>query len=336
MTPLLLPTTPCWCLTTRAAAPQRAPLAPWTPPALENRTTTTSMTGVHASKSWQTSTEEEERTEGGNSRKTERARRDNWLLGCFIEKSYAKPPSGLIISQLKFLCTLRRHREGRILPCSLLWTFATIHKYFTAFYNISRCGFFSVVLSLLSDRLEAQDGIKLRRRILGVRESKKKTSAHARFFVRFITKERSTHTFSLDLNFSRTEALLLIKCLLWCVLYRTPAISGSVAILKSFFCWAHTPPFLSAPLDYLLLSFHPCITGAKRLFDYYVENKQRKCFVKTFVDNHRTHFPFRNLILPWEIGAYEVQWFNSKNLLFLGFWFCLFVFFFQTWPTTTI
>lgn len=104
---------------------------------------------------------------------------------------------------------------------------------------------------------------------------KKKTSAHARFFVRFITKESSTHTFSLDLNFSRTEALLLIKCLLWCVLYRTPAISGSVAILKSFFCWAHTPPFLSAPLDYLLLSFHPCITGAKRLFDYYVENKQR-------------------------------------------------------------
>ncbi len=36
------------------------------------------------------------------------------------------------------------------------------------------------------------------------------------------------------------------------------------------------PPFLSAPLDYLLLSFHPCITGAERLFDYYVENKQRK------------------------------------------------------------
>lgn len=104
---------------------------------------------------------------------------------------------------------------------------------------------------------------------------KKKTSALARFFVRFITKESSTHTFSLDLNFSRTEALL-IKCLLWCVLYRTPAISGSVAILKSFFCWAHTPPFLSAPLDYLLLSFHPCITGAERLFDYYVENKQRK------------------------------------------------------------
>ncbi len=71
MTPLLLPTTPCWCLTTRAAAPQRAPLAPWTPPALENRTTTTSTTGVLASKSWQTSTEEAERTEGGNSRKTE-------------------------------------------------------------------------------------------------------------------------------------------------------------------------------------------------------------------------------------------------------------------------
>lgn len=71
MTPLLLPTTPCWCLTTRAAAPQRAPLAPWTPPVLENRITTTSMTGVLASKSWQTSTEEGERTKGGNSRKTE-------------------------------------------------------------------------------------------------------------------------------------------------------------------------------------------------------------------------------------------------------------------------
>ncbi len=84
---------------------------------------------------------------------------------------------------------------------------------------------------------------------------KKKTSAHARFFVRFITKERSTHTFSLDLNFSRTEALLLIKCLLWCVLYRTPAISGSVAILKSFFCWAHTPP---PPRSCLLLSTTFC------------------------------------------------------------------------------
>lgn len=71
MTPPLLPTTPCWCLTTRAAALQRAPLAPWTPPALGNRTTTTSMTGVLASKSWRTSTEEGERTEVGNQRKTE-------------------------------------------------------------------------------------------------------------------------------------------------------------------------------------------------------------------------------------------------------------------------
>lgn len=104
---------------------------------------------------------------------------------------------------------------------------------------------------------------------------KKKTSAHARFFPFALSLKRVPHTFSLNLNFSRTEALLLIKCLLWCVLYRTPAISGSVAILKSFFCWAHTPPFLSAPLD-LLLSFHPCIKGAQHLFDYYVENKQRK------------------------------------------------------------
>lgn len=164
------------------------------------------------------------------------------------------------------------------MPCSLLWTFAAIHKYFTAFYNISRCGFFSVVLSFLSDRLEAQDGIELRRgrRTLSVREFKKKRVRTLVFFPFALSLKRVPHTFSLNLNFSRTEALLLIKCLLWCVLYRTPAISGSVAILKSFFCWAHTSPFLSALLDYLLVSFHPCIKSAQHLFDYYVENKQRK------------------------------------------------------------
>lgn len=145
------------------------------------------------------------------------------------------------------------------MPCSLLWTFAAIHKYFTAFYNISRCGFFSVVLSFLSDGLKAQDGIQLRwgQQTLGAQESKK-TSAHTCFFSsRFITNESSTHTFSLNLNFSRTEALLLIKCLLWCVLYRTPAISGSVAILKRFFCWAHTPspvPICSSQLPFAFCS----------------------------------------------------------------------------------
>ncbi len=145
---------------------------------------------------------------------------------------------------------------------------------------------------------------------------KKKTSAHARFFVRFITKESSTHTFSLDLNFSRTEALLLIKCLLWCVLYRTPAISGSVAILKSFFCWAHTPPpvpVCSSRLPFAFLSslHYRCRTPLWLLCGK--QTKETECFVKTFVEKHRTHFPFRNLPLPWEIGAYEVQWSTSKN-----------------------
>lgn len=48
----------------------------------------------------------------------------------------------------------------------------------------------------------------------------------------------------------------------------------------------------------------------------------RECFVKTFVDKHRTHFPLRNLIFPWwEIGTYEVQWSNSKNHFFVSFLF---------------
>lgn len=82
-------------------------------------------------------------------------------------------------------------------------------------------------------------------------------------------EEIHTHSFSLNLNFSRTEALLLIKCLLWCVLYQTPAISGSVAILKSFF-WAHAlVPVRSSQLP--ILYFHPRINIAKRLFDYHVE-----------------------------------------------------------------
>lgn len=137
--------------------------------------------------------------------------------------------------------------RGRILACSLLWTFAAIHQYFMAFYNISRRGFFSVVLSFLSDCLQAQDGIEMRR--------KRRTPHAARKQLRVLflgllrhKEEFRTHTFSRDLNFSRTEALLLIKCLLWCVLYRTPAISGSVAILKSFF-WARVLVPVHSSLD---------------------------------------------------------------------------------------
>lgn len=207
---------------------------------------------------------------------TERARRDNWLLRCFIEKSHAKPPSGLIISQLKFLCTLRRHREGEGIAlqpaldlCCNPQVFYGFLQYFALWFL--QCCFVTPLGPPRGSRWNPVATTNSRR--VGIKQKRVRTLV---FFVRFITKESSTHTFSLNLNFSRTEALLLIKCLLWCVLYRTPAISGSVAILKSFFCWAHTPQFLSALLDYLLLSFHPCITGAERLFDYYVENKQRK------------------------------------------------------------
>ncbi len=331
MTPLLLPTTPCWCLTTRAAAPQRAPLAPWTPPALENRTTTTSMTGVLASKSWQTSTEEGERTEGGNSRKTEGngEGQEGQLASRMFYREVVRQASkwaDYLSTKVPLHATEASRGEDIALQpaldlCCNPQVFYGFLQYFALWFL--QCCFVTPLGPPRGSRWNRVATTNSRR--AGIK--KKKTSAHARFFVRFITKESSTHTFSLDLNFSRTEALLLIKCLLWCVLYRTPAISGSVAILKSFFCWAHTPPFLSAPLHYLLLSFHPCITGAERLFDYYVENKQRKCFVKTFVDKHRTHFPFRNLILPWEIGAYEVQWSNLKNLFF--FLVFLFVCFFK-------
>lgn len=54
----LLHTTPCWCLTTRVAAPPLALSAPSTPPAQETRTMTTSMTGAPDLRSWLTCTEE--------------------------------------------------------------------------------------------------------------------------------------------------------------------------------------------------------------------------------------------------------------------------------------
>ena len=64
-TPRLLPTTPCWCLTTRAAVQPPAQLARSTPSAQGTRTTTTSTTGALASRSWPTSTEEGTTTESG-------------------------------------------------------------------------------------------------------------------------------------------------------------------------------------------------------------------------------------------------------------------------------
>jgi len=58
-TPPPRPTTPCWCSTTRAAAPRPAPSAPSTPPAAgATRTTTTSTTGARASGNWRTCTAE--------------------------------------------------------------------------------------------------------------------------------------------------------------------------------------------------------------------------------------------------------------------------------------
>lgn len=57
-TPQLLRMTPCWCLTMRAAALPPALSAPSTPPAQGTRTMTTSTTGVPASRSWPTCTEE--------------------------------------------------------------------------------------------------------------------------------------------------------------------------------------------------------------------------------------------------------------------------------------
>lgn len=65
MTLLPLPTTPCWCSTTRAAVQPLAPSARSTPAAQETRTTTTSTTGVLASRSWQISTGAETMTESG-------------------------------------------------------------------------------------------------------------------------------------------------------------------------------------------------------------------------------------------------------------------------------
>lgn len=60
MTPRHPPMTLCWCLTTREAAPPPAPSAPFTPhPAVETRTTITSVTGGHVSASWLTCTVEE-------------------------------------------------------------------------------------------------------------------------------------------------------------------------------------------------------------------------------------------------------------------------------------
>lgn len=54
-TPLPHPTTPSWCLTTKAVAPLLAPSAPCIPPqAAVTRTTTTSVTGVRASEGWLT------------------------------------------------------------------------------------------------------------------------------------------------------------------------------------------------------------------------------------------------------------------------------------------
>lgn len=181
------------------------------------------------------------------------------------------------------------------MPCSLLWTFAAIHKYFTAFLQYSALWFLQCCFVI---PLGPPRGSRWNRVAMGTANSQragiKKKRVRASFFPFALSLKRVPHTlFSLNLNFSRTEALLLIKCLLWCVLYRTPAISGSVAILKSFFCWAHTPPFRSAPLDYLLLSFHPCINGAQHLFDYCVETNKGngECFVKTLLINTGLIFP---------------------------------------------
>lgn len=283
MTPPLLPTTPCWCLTTRAAAPQRAPLAPWTPPAPENRTTTTSTTGVLASKSWQTSTEEGERTEGGNQRKTEgngEGQEGQLASGMFYGEAVRQASD---VGRLSLNKSSSARYGGietggyiALQPaldlCCNPQVFYGFLQYFALWFL--QCCFVIPLGPPRGSRWNRVATGTANSRRAGIQEAGGR--ACARFSVRFITRESSTHTFSLNLNFSRTEALLLIKCLLWCVLYRTPAISGSVAILKSFFCWAHTPPFLSAPLDYLLLCFHPCINDAEHLFDYYVENKQRK------------------------------------------------------------
>lgn len=64
-TPQLLPTTPCWCSTTRAVVQPPALSARSTLPAQGTRTMTTSTTGALASRSWLTSTEEGTMTESG-------------------------------------------------------------------------------------------------------------------------------------------------------------------------------------------------------------------------------------------------------------------------------
>lgn len=59
MTLQLPPMTPCWCSIMKAAALLPDPSAPCTPQAVKTRSTTTLVTGVHASASWLTSLVEE-------------------------------------------------------------------------------------------------------------------------------------------------------------------------------------------------------------------------------------------------------------------------------------